>query len=558
MQARIRGTVGRKVARVLGLAGFLAAVPASAQTWTLALPDSTVSRTAPSADALVDALAADGFLLARLDSARADTAFVTPGPPSIVRTVEIVGAGGVDGAARNWRTREGARFRTRDLEADLAATADRLAGLGFADAHLVPEVVVTDGGQAVDVVVRIDVGPESPVVGVELAGAASPARTFASRQTGVTEPTPPSRLRPDDVRARLEATGLYAEVGEPVLARDAAGDLVLQVPVVEAPPGAFDVVLGYLPPNGGAPGGLVGTGRVDLRNLFGGGRAASIELERTPGLASAFSVAISDPFVFGSPLGAGLSFEGTSRDSTLSRQRLAVDLQYALDPSLALVASLARESVRPGVFGAQVVDGRPRVRRTDDVFVGVGIVYARLDRPRNPRRGLALDVLAEQGRRGGEVVEAAPGGRRRLTVRSRLFAPTFARQVLVLGADATVTQQQPGLDGLVDEGDLVRLGGATSFRGYDEDAFLARSYVRGLTEYRLVLDDVSFAFVFADAGGFDRPAAPGLAAERRALVGYGAGLRLATGLGVATVTYALNPDLGPSRGKVHVGLQVGL
>ncbi len=37
-----------------------------------------------------------------------------------------------------------------------------------------------------------------------------------------------------------------------------------------------------------------------------------------------------------------------------------------------------------------------------------------------------------------------------------------------------------------------------------------------------------------------------------------AGLRLATGLGVATVTYALNPDIGPSRGKVHVGLQVGL
>ena len=557
MQARDGGTVWRKVARALALAGFL--VPtAAAQTWTVTLPDSAFALSAPTPEAVVDTLVRGGFLLARLDSARADTAFVTPGPRAEVRSLEVVGASALDAPTRDWRTQEGGAYQTRDLTRDLEATAARYATLGYVGARLVPDVEVADGGRAVDVVVRIDEGPESPVVGVELAGAASAARGFASRQSGVTEPTPPSALRFSDVRARLEASGLYTEVGEPVLARDAAGDLVLQVPVVEAPPGAFDLVLGYLPPDGGAPGGLVGSGRVDLRNVFGGGRAASVALERTPGLASAFSVAVADPFVLGSPLGAGLSFEGTSRDSTLSRQRLAVDLRYALDPSLNLVASLAREAVRPGVFGAALVDGRPRVRRTDDVLVGVGVAYARLDRPRNPRRGLVLDVLAEQGRRGGDAIESGPGGRRRLTVRSRLFAPTVARQAVVLGADATVTQQTPGLDGLIDEGDLIRFGGAASFRGYDEDAFLARSYIRGLVEYRLLFDEVSFAFAFVDGGGFDRPASPGLVAERRGLVGYGAGLRLATGLGVATVSYALNPDLGPSRGKVHVGLQVGL
>ena len=558
MQTRDRGTGGWKLGRAVALAGFLAALPASAQTWTVALPDSTVAVPGASPEAAVDTLSAQGFLLARLDSVRADTAFVTPGPPAVVRSLTVVGGGALDDPARDWRTREGGRYRTPDLAADLRRTAQRYAERGHVEARLVPEVEVADGGRAVDVTVRIDEGPESPVVGVELAGAGSAARGFASRQSGVTEPTPPSALRLSDVRARLEASGLYTEVGEPVLARDAAGDLVLQVPVVEAPPGAFDLVLGYLPPDGGAPGGLVGSGRVDLRNVFGGGRAASVALERTPGLASSFSVAVADPFVFGSPLGAGLSFEGASRDSTLARQRLAVDLRYALDPSLDLVASLAREAVRPGVFGAALVDGRPRVRRTDDVLVGVGLAYARLDRPRNPRRGLTLDLLAEQGRRGGDAIESGPGSRRRLTVRSRLFAPTFGRQAVVVGVDATVTQQTAGLDGLVDEGDLVRFGGAASFRGYDEAVFLARSYVRGLAEYRLLLDDVSFAFAFVDAGGFDRPAVPGLVAERRGLVGYGAGLRLATGLGVATVSYALNPDLGPSRGKVHVGLQVGL
>ena len=121
-----------------------------------------------------------------------------------------------------------------------------------------------------------------------------------------------------------------------------------------------------------------------------------------------------------------------------------------------------------------------------------------------------------------------------------------------------MTQQRVGAGAVVDEGDLVRFGGAASFRGYDEQALLARSYGRALAEYRLLIDDVSFAFAFVDAGALDRPAVPGAAADTRGLLGYGAGLRVRTGLGLATVTYALNPDLSLGRGKVHVGLTVGL
>ncbi len=420
-----------------------------------------------------------------------------------------------------------------------------------------PSVEVVGDGHSVDVTVQVTEGAEGRVVGVELAGARSPARAFASRRAGLTEPTPLSAVDLDALRQRLDATGLYAEVGEPVVARDAAGDLVVQVPVVDAPPGAIDVVLGYLPPGATGSGSVVGRGRVDLRNPFGGGRALSVELERTPGLASSFRVAASDPFVLGTPIGAGIAFEGDARDSTFSRQRLAGSLIYAVDPGLDLVASVAAEQVRPGTFGAELVDGRPRVRRTDDVLFGLGVVVRRLDRARNPRRGVEASVFVEQARRAAETFET-PAGRRRLSVASRGYLPTLARQTLVVGVDATVTQQAAGPDGLVDEGDLVRVGGAARFRGYDEDAFLARSYVRGVVEYRALFDAASFAFAFVDAGGLDRPAVPGFAAERRGLLGYGAGLRVTTALGLATVSYALNPDLGVGRGKVHVGLAVGL
>jgi len=531
-------------------------VSARAQAPRVLVSADSVWGVASTADAALDTLAARGFLLARVDSLTADSVFVTPGPRATVRSLAVVGASGLNDLTRDWATRQGTPFSMPALVRDLTAAAARYASAGFVDARLVPAVEVVDGGQAVDISVQITEGDEALVTAVELAGARTPSRAFATRRAGLGAPTPPSKLSLSQIQERLASSGLYAEVGPPILARDADGALVVQVPVVEAPPGAFDVVLGYLPPEAGRPGGVVGSGRVDLRNLFGGGRAATVQLDRTPGLASSCAVSFADPFVLGTALGAGLSFEGSSRDSTLSRQRLAADVRYALDPTLDLVASLASEAVRPGTFGAQEVGGRPRVRRTDDLFVGVGIVLTRLDRPRNPRRGVALEVLAEQGRRRGDGLQA--GGQRRLTVGSRGYLPTLARQAAVVGVEATVTQQAAGLDGLVDEGDLVRFGGASSFRGYDEDALLARSYARVTAEYRVLFDEVSYGFAFADAGGLDRPAVPGVGAERRGLLGYGAGLRLATGVGLATITYALNPDLSAGRGKVHVGLTLGL
>ena len=551
MRARAAESVRRKVRR-LAWALVVLAGSASAQVRVVATADTVWTLPAAWAPGdVLDRLAAESRLLARADSARGDTLFVTPGPVATVGRVEVVGLDAFD--APRWRTRPGERFWPDSLRRDLRDTAAEYAARGYGAAALVPDLQVADGGRTVDVTVRVDQGAPSDVVAVELVGGRGPNRAFASRRAGLTGPVRPGDLDRERVRRALLSSGLYTEVGDPSLAVDGDG-LVLQVPVVESPPGAFDVVLGYLPPAGGAGGGVVGRGRVDLRNLFGGGRTASAQLERTPGLASAFALDVADPFVLGTPFGAGVSFAGEARDSTLSRQRFGADVRYAFDPTLEVSLSLARESVRPGTFGAREVGGAARVRRSDEVLAGVGFRLVRVDDVRAPRRGVTLAVLVEQGRRAG----AETSGRRRLAARSRGYLPTLRRQAVVLGLDATVTQRELGTDLRADEGDLVRFGGATSFRGYDEASLLAASYLRAVAEYRVLFDATTFAFAFLDAGGLDRPALADLDRQRRGLLGYGAGLQFSTGLGLATVTYALNPDLGAGRGKVHVGLAVGL
>lgn len=554
MGTRESRAVQIKLRRLGALLAAVAALAAPrAQTVTVVGTDSTWTVASASPLEVADVLIDRGHLTARIDSVRQDTAFVREGPVSRTVALEVDGGPAVD---LEWETAVGEPFSTSVLRRDLEAYAAGLAALGYADAVVTPDLEV--GAGTVAVMVRVAAGPVLEVVGVEVAGGRSPSRAFASRRAGVTRPRPVPEVDLEVVRRSLSATGLYLEVGEPVIAKNESGDLVVQVPVLEAPPGLFDVVVGYLPPADQGGGSVVGRGRVDLRSPFGGGRTGGVEIERTPGLASSFVASVADPFVFGTSLGLGASFAGESRDSTLSRQRLGLEGRYTLDQGIDVVATVARETVRPGTFGAREVGGAPRVRRTDDVLLGAGLVVSRVDGIVSPRRGLTLTLLAEQGRRASTSAFEASNERRRLAASTRGYLPTFGRQVVVAGLDATVSQAPSGPGDIADEGDLVRFGGASSFRGYDEDEWLARSYGRAVLEYRVRFDDVSFAFAFSDVGGFDRPATPGLEAERRLLAGYGAGIQLRTGLGIARLTYALNPDLGPTEGKIHVGLSVGL
>ena len=73
--------------------------------------------------ATFDTLAAEGYLLARVDSGQADTVIATWGPPAVVRSVQVIGAAALLEPTGGWRTREGARFRRADLVRDLARTA---------------------------------------------------------------------------------------------------------------------------------------------------------------------------------------------------------------------------------------------------------------------------------------------------------------------------------------------------------------------------------------------------------------------------------------------------
>ncbi len=507
--------------------------------------------------------ARQGYYAAAVDSVVAEgphrTIHLSRGGHAAVASVRIEGATVLDAERlrEGWATRPGRPLDPDALAADLRALLRRYeqAGYPLATADLAAADLRAD---ELHLVVRVEEGEALTLAGVELTPASRTSGAFAARVAGLRVGGPLAPYDPAAVRRELEATGLFEEVGAPELALSAEGGAVVRVPVVEGQPGAFDLVVGYLPPGGPEEDGrLVGNGSLVLSNLFGQGRRLALELVRNPGLVSSLDVRATDPFLFGLPLRLEGRFAGYQQDSTFSRQQLGVEVGYRFAPGLEGVVTASREFVEAGVAGDEIVAGLPRVAAADAWFAGVGVRYRRVDRPLNPRRGLAVSTLVEQGVKERALPDSSEGivtvAQQRLFADARLFVPTLRRQLLVLGGDAALL-----LGDAYDDADLFRFGGARSLRGYDEERFRGNVVARALAEYRYQLDRTSFAFAFFDLGHVGRPATPGAPAEASVRPGYGLGLQYRTPLGVVGVSYALNPEDGPTRGKVHVGLSVGL
>ena len=256
-------------------------------------------------------------------------------------------------------------------------------------------------------------------------------------------------------------------------------------------------------------------------------------------------------------------FEGVQQDSTYGQQRYRGEAGYRFDDGLELFGTVSREVTRPGQGGLALVQGRQRVPRSAAWFYGLGVRYTRVDDRINPRRGLVAETNLEQGRKHLTLRRVTPEQdttltrtsfqQARLHAQIRAFLPTWRRQTLVVGTDAAVLRSTE-----YDVSDLFRFGGAATLRGYDEDRFRGRVTARALAEYRYLLDRQSYAFVFVDLGFVETPTVADFDARSDVYPGYGFGAQFSTDLGLITASYALSPGDGPTGGRVHVGLSVGL
>ena len=545
--------------------------------WPNTVPTASVDSVRHVGQAIVDRWRNEGFYYARLDSATVDTVerralvrvYARQGPRVEIGKLRIVGTEvvPVDELKRLVETEEGDALDPRRLEADVQALLDRYEEAGHPLAQIRIAKTKVDSGTPprLHVTLRVDEGPALWLKRVEVPDDARISPGLVARLAGLEDGAPLTDYDPDAIQSALQRSPLFESVERPQLRVRADGGAILRVPVEEAPPGSFDLVLGYLPPSGGRDDGqLVGSGHLLLENLFGGGRRMDLTLDRRPGQTSIFNLSVSDPYFLGLPFRLTAEFEGEQRDSTYGERSYGLDAGYQFGDGFEVTGSLSREVVKPGQAGARLRSGQQRIPRSQTLFYGLGVRYEGVNRRVNPRQGVRLRVQVEQGQKdrtrrritaAGDTVRTEQALRQeRLRARVRGFVPLFDRHVLAVGSDVSVLRSRA-----YDRSDLFRLGGAASLRGYDEDRFRGNVAVRGLLEYRLQLDRRSYAYAFGDLGYVARPALGQAPATQDWHPGYGIGIQLQTAIGRIKTTYALNPEVTtPINGRIHFGLSVGL
>jgi outer membrane protein insertion porin family len=139
----------------------------------------------------------------------------------------------------------------------------------------------------------------------------------------------------------------------------------------------------------------------------------------------------------------------------------------------------------------------------------------------------------------------------RFTLDLDLFYELFSRQITALGIHGRELRAS-----FFEASDLFRLGGANSLRGYLEDQFLANRILWTNFEYRLLLTNRTFGFLFFDTGYYLRSAEPlsNIETNEGFKLGYGLGFNIETGLGVLKVSFALAQGDTFSKGKIHFGI----
>lgn len=166
-------------------------------------------------------------------------------------------------------SREGEVFDRSAMLRDVAALTSLLADMGYACARVTPLVDVGPASRTAGVRLEIRAGERVRVGRIEITGNTRTRDRVIRRELVVEEGEPFSGEAVRRSAERLRALGIFQMVDVSVTGCE-GGRADVRVAVEEAQTGAYQLSVGFVSSEG-----LVGTGRVVERNLFGTGRAVS-------------------------------------------------------------------------------------------------------------------------------------------------------------------------------------------------------------------------------------------------------------------------------------------
>ncbi|NTV47064.1 MAG: BamA/TamA family outer membrane protein, partial [Chlorobiales bacterium] len=192
-------------------------------------------------------------------------------------------------------------------------------------------------------------------------------------------------------KQRIEKLGFFEKVKHPGLSALNAGskgdtlDGIVEIGVVEGNQNTFDGIVGYQPARTSTETGyFTGFVNISLRNMFGTGRQLSVLWNKPTKPSQDIKLRYLEPWLFGIPLNAAMSFRQLKQDTTYSQFDLGLNLSYKITDDFYITAMVSSEAITPIVERESETQ---LVLKSKKLVTGFGLLYDSRDYPRSPRSG---------------------------------------------------------------------------------------------------------------------------------------------------------------------------
>ncbi|GAB6282748.1 MAG: hypothetical protein STSR0008_14960 [Ignavibacterium sp.] len=406
----------------------------------------------------------------------------------------------------------------------------------------------------VDILIEVDKSLESKFDLISIEGNKNTKDYVIIRELDIQKGEPYSEYKLENIPSRLNKLRFFEPIQKPIYYFNSKDDGVLQINVKEKQTNNFDGIIGYIPANNEQDGYITGLVNINLRNIFGTGRAMSFRWQRINRNSQELELKYFRPYLFGFPINIQGGLFQKKQDTIYVQRKLDLYIDIIANQNITIGGILSTESVIPTENEFSVFT----VYNSNLLSGGMNLRIDTRDDPYSPTKGILFNnsyIFTRKNINGPEKY-LTPDLKREINYQKILvdlnfYSQFFNRQVVALELHGKELRGD-----LIEISDMFYLGGTNTLRGYQENQFLGSRIFWSNLEYRFLLSPRTFTFVFFDTGYFLRKAdeSRNIIEQSDFLIGYGFGLNIETALGAISVSYALAKGDPFNEGKIHFGL----
>lgn len=357
-----------------------------------------------------------------------------------------------------------------------------------------------------------------------------------------------------EARDNLIKLNYFKNVSVPQYIVLSDGTGIVEINVEEKNTNNFDGIVGYVPKSKTEDGYFTGFVNISMRNLFGTGRAAAIRWKKYNRNSQELELKYKEPWLFNFPFSIGFQLYQKKQDTTYVKRYLSSELSYLISSNMSIGLILETESVIPTIKENPVFT----VYNSSLFTTGINFLVDTRDDILSPKSGIYINNIYKYSKKSingpKEFIQNITD--KNIQIQKFEFDfefyQTFSeKHTLALKLGAREIRSD-----LTESSDNYYIGGNNTLRGYREKQFSGTRVLWSNLEYRYILENRSFLFLFFDTGYFniEENLSAGINGISEILNGYGGGISLETSLGLMSISYALGKDDTFTQGKIHIGL----